>query len=185
MPNKLLFEMFALIAFFATYYFTKNMFLATEVCIIASWISLITYKLMYKVLPKNVWLSTILITAFGGLTIVLHNKTFVMIKPTILFWILGFGLIIGQFLGKNSMELMLKNEITMSHKLWKRLNIAWGIFFITMGGLNLYIALNYPEYVWVKFKVFGSMGLTIIFAMISGILIFISQKRADVQKKVM
>lgn len=178
MPNKLFFEMFALIAFFATYYFTKNMFLATEVCIVASWISLITYRLKYKVIPKNVWLSAILITAFGGLTIILHNKTFVMLKPTVLFWILGFGLILGQLLGRNSLEMMLKNEICIPHHLYKSLNIAWGIFFIIMGALNLYIALNFSEAVWVNFKVFGSMTLTIIFAIISGIIIFVSQSKA-------
>lgn len=180
MPNKLLFEMFALIAFFATYYITKNMFLATGVCIVASWISLLAYRLKYKLVPKNIWLSTLLITAFGGLTIVLHNKTFVMLKPTVLFWIMGFGLILGQLLGKNSLELILKNEISMPHHLWKKLNIAWGIFFITMGGLNLYIALNFSEYIWVKFKVFGSMGLTILFAIISGIIVFINQNTKKV-----
>lgn len=179
MPNKLLFEMFALVAFFVVYYFTKNMFLATEICIIASWLSLITQKLKYKVIPKNTWLSAILITAFGGLTIVLHNKTFVMIKPTVLFWILGFGLIIGQFLGKNSLELMLKNEISIPHKLWKKLNIAWGVFFITMGGLNLYVALNFSEYIWVKFKVFGSMSLTIIFGLITGIIVFFGGRHEE------
>lgn len=177
MPNKLFFEMFALIAFFATYYLTKNMFLATEVCIVASWLSLITYKLKYKVVPKNIWLSSILITAFGGLTIVLHNKTFVMMKPTVLYWILGFGLILGQMLGKNSLEMMLKNEISIPHHLYKILNIAWGIFFIIMGGLNLYIALNFSENIWVNFKVFGSMTLTIIFAIISGVIVFISQNK--------
>jgi intracellular septation protein len=179
MPNKLFFEMLALVAFFATYYITKNMFLATGVCIAASWVSLILCKILYKSVSKNTWLSTILITIFGGLTIFLHNKTFVMLKPTVLFWILGAGLIIGQLFGKNSMELMLKNEISMSQKIWKTLNLSWGLFFIVLGGLNLYIALNFSEYVWVKFKVFGSMGLTIVFAIISSIIIFLVKNHEE------
>src|SRR3990167_10978658 len=99
MQNNLFFEILPLIAFFTANYLTKNIFLATAICIIMSWSSLILCRIKYRKISKNTWLSTVLITIFGGLTIILHNKTFVMLKPTVLFWLIGFGLIIGQIMG--------------------------------------------------------------------------------------
>ena len=177
MQNNMFFEMFPLIAFFAVYYFTKNIFTATLVCIIASWIQLGLYQIIYKKIGKNTWISTILITVFGGLTVVLHNKTFVMLKPSVLFWIIGMSLLISQAMGKNGIRLMLQKEINLPNKIWNTLNLAWGLFFILMGFINLYVAFNFSEYVWVKYKVFGSLGLTLAFMVITVSLAYILQKR--------
>ena len=91
-----------------------------------------------------------------------------MLKPTVLFWILGMALFIGQLNGKNGIKLILAKEIHLPDAFWNKLNIAWGIFFICLGGINIFVALNYSEYTWVKFKVFGATGLMIIFMLISG-----------------
>jgi len=177
MQNNIFFEMLPLVIFFAVYYFTKNIFLATSILIVASWIQLISCKVFYKRISRNMWISTILITVFGGLTVILQNKTFVMLKPSVLFWIIGGSLLIGQLLGKNGIKVMLSKEIHLSNSIWNKINAAWGIFFIAMGFLNLYVALNYSEYVWVKFKVFGSTSITIVFMLIMVIIIAISKKR--------
>lgn len=177
MQNNVFFEMLPLIAFFLVYYFTKNLFLATGVCIFASWIQLLLCKMKYKLISKNTWISTILITIFGGLTIFLHNKTFVMLKPTVLMWIIGTSLLVGQIAGKNGIKLMLGKEIHIPDSTWNKLNIAWGLFFILMGILNLFVAFNYSEYVWVKFKVFGTFGCSLVFMIISVIVIMISKKK--------
>ena len=167
--------MIPLIAFFVAYALSKNIFLATAVCIIASWLHLLFCKFKFKRVNKNTWINVIVITIFGGLTIVLHNKTFVMLKPTVLYWLLGGSLLIGQMAGKNGLELLLHKEMKLPPALWSRLNTAWGIFFILMGFANLWVARNFSEYVWVKFKVFGTLGLTILFALISGAIIFVVQ----------
>ncbi|MFN7094932.1 MAG: septation protein IspZ, partial [Burkholderiales bacterium] len=60
---------------------------------------------------------------------------------------------------------------------WAKLNSAWGLFFISLGGLNLYVAFNCSEYVWVKFKVFGGLMLTLAFVIICGIFIVLQQKK--------
>ncbi|MBP9742865.1 MAG: septation protein IspZ [Burkholderiales bacterium] len=177
MQNNPLFEMVPLVIFFGIYYFTKNIFWATGACIIASWAQLLFYKIKYNSISKNTWLSTLLITIFGGLTIILQNKTFVMLKPTLLFWIMGGSLLIGQTLGKNGIKLMLSKEINLPNSFWSKLNLSWGLFFIAMGGLNLLVAFNFSEYVWVQFKVFGSLVLSIIFTIITAIAIFITQKK--------
>lgn len=177
MQNNFLFEMLPLVVFFTIYAISKNLYLATGCCIIASWLQLILCKLKYKKISKNTWLSTILITVFGGLTIVLHNKTFVMLKPSVLFWIIGISMIVGQFMGKNSIKLMLSKEIELPEYIWNKLNLSWAIFFLVMGVINLIVALNCSEYTWVKFKVFGSLGLTIVFTLITVLIIFIVQKK--------
>lgn len=169
--------MLPLAAFFLVYYISKNLYTATAVCIVASWMQLILCKIKYKHISKNTWISTVLITIFGGLTIVLHNKTFVMLKPSILLWILGVSLLIGQAAGKNGIKLMLHKEINLPDIIWNKFNLAWGLFFILMGFINLFVALNFSEYVWVKYKVFGSTALTVGFMLITLSVAVILQKR--------
>ena len=177
MQNNLFFEMLPLIAFFAVYYFTKNIYLATGVCIVASWAQLFLCKIKYNHISKNTWISTILITVFGGMTILFHNKTFVMLKPTVLLWIIGSSLLIGQIAGKNGLKLMLGKEIYLTDDSWKKINLAWGIYFLLMGVVNLYVAMNFSEYTWVKFKVFGTMGLTISFMLLTAGYIMLKRKK--------
>ena len=169
--------MLPLIAFFAVYYFTKNIYLATGVCIVASWAQLFLCKIKYNHISKNTWISTILITVFGGMTILFHNKTFVMLKPTVLLWIIGSSLLIGQIAGKNGLKLMLGKEIYLTDDSWKKINLAWGIYFLLMGVVNLYVAMNFSEYTWVKFKVFGTMGLTISFMLLTAGYIMLKRKK--------
>ena len=177
MQNNIFFEILPLVVFFGVYYFSKNIFLATGMCIIASWVQLLLCKIKYKKISKNTWISTILITVFGGLTIIFHNKTFVMLKPTVLFWIVGASLLIGQIVGKNGIKFMLSKEIHVSDLTWAKLNLVWGCFFIALGGLNLFVALNYSEYIWVKFKVFGTIGLTIGLTIITVVVLIFNQKK--------
>lgn len=176
MQNNLFFEMFPLIAFFGVYYFTKNLFIATLVCIIASWIQIILYQLIYKKISLNTWISTLLITVLGGLTIALHNKTFVMLKPTLLYWIFGLTLFISAKLGKNGIKLLLKDQITLDEKIWQQLNLLWVSFFLGMGVLNLVIAFHFSESIWVNFKVFGGLALMLLFTLITGAIIYTKTK---------
>jgi intracellular septation protein len=177
MQNNIFFELIPLVAFFGVYYITKNIFLATGVCIIASWLQLILCKIKYRQVTKKLWLSTSLITLLGGLTIILHNKTFVMLKPTVLFWLIGTSMLTGQVVGKNSLEIMLYKEIQLPRKIWNHINAAWGIFFIFLGGLNLFIAFHFSEYMWVKFKVFGSTVLMLAFMLLNALYISLHLKK--------
>lgn len=178
MQNNIFFEFIPLIAFFTLYYITKNIFLATIICIIVTWGQLIATKIITKTVSKKLWLNAILITIFGGIAVLFQNKIFIMVKPTILFGIIGFSIIIGQFFfKKNSIELILSKEISLRKSQWNKLNLIWGIFFVLLGLLNLYVAFNFSEYFWVKFKVFGCLGLMIILTLASAIVINIWHKK--------
>ncbi|MDD3266059.1 MAG: septation protein IspZ [Burkholderiales bacterium] len=176
MKNNFLIEMMPLIAFFVAYYITKNIYTATLVCIIASWLQVAINKITTKKVSKNTWISTLLITVLGTLTIAFHNKTFIMVKPTALYWAFAIGMFIAGKMGKNPLKALLGEQISINDGSWKQLNLLWIIFFIGMGILNLVIAFHFSEYVWVKFKVFGSLALTLIFTLFSGLFIYKKQK---------
>ena len=165
--HNIFLDLIPLVIFFAVYYLNKNIFIATGACIIASWIVVAIVKIKYARINKNIWLNTILITVFGGLTIILHNKTFVMLKPTLLFWIIGASLIISQMAGKNLIQASLGSELNLNNRTWNQLSLIWSLFFVVMGFLNLVVAFTCSEYVWVKFKVFGTTSLTLIFMLIT------------------
>ncbi|MFN8769853.1 MAG: septation protein IspZ [Neisseriaceae bacterium] len=177
MQNNIFFELIPLLVFFVIYYLTKNIFLATAVCIILCWLQVILCKVYYKKITRNLWISTILITFFGGLTIILHNRTFIMIKPTVLYWILAGFLLISQLAGKNFIKNTLNKEFNLPDLAWKKLNIAWVLFLIAMGAINLFIAFNFTEYTWVKFKVFGALSMIIIFSILSGVFIYFNNNK--------
>lgn len=176
MKNNFLIETLPLIAFFAAYFITKNIYIATITCIIASWLQVLITKLTVKKISKNTWISTILITVLGTLTVALHNKMFIMLKPTMLYWIFGVGLLIADKIGKNPLKSLLQEQITLDEKSWSQITFLWVAFFLFMGILNLVIAFNFSEYLWVKFKVFGSLILTVIFTIITGLVINIKTK---------
>lgn len=176
MQNNLFFELIPLFIFFFTYYLSKNLYLATAISIIICWIQVVFCKIRYKKISRNLWISTTLITLFGGLTVILHNKTFIMLKPTVLYWLLSGFMIISQLMGKNLIKSSLNREINLPDFAWNKLNIAWSSFFIAMGALNLFVAFNFSEYVWVKFKVFGTLTMLIIFSALSGLYIYFHNK---------
>ncbi|MCP3661315.1 MAG: septation protein IspZ, partial [Gammaproteobacteria bacterium] len=109
---------------------------------------------------------------FGGLTILLQNDAFIKWKPTIVNWLFALIVLWTLFFSKKSaLEYLLGSQMELPKPVWTKVNIAWVIFFILMGFLNLYVAFYYnlsaPEEVrtdtWVDFKVFGMMGLTLLF----------------------
>jgi len=113
------------------------------------------------------------IAVFGGLTLVLHDDTFIKWKPTLVYWILA-GLMFGSqwFGNKTLIERMISGQIALPEFVWRRLNLSWGIFFAALGAANIYVAFYYGldlsaevrRNIWVDFKVFGSFGLTLVFA---------------------
>jgi intracellular septation protein len=159
MQNNTLIEMIPLAAFFICYYLTHNLFHATFVCIIASWLALGLNWAINRKVANSIWLSTGLITILGTLTIALHNKTFIMLKPTVLYFAFAICLYISDKVGKNLIKALLHGQIELSFSAWQQLNWLWIGFFIVAGVLNLFIAFNFSEYLWVKFKVFGGIAL--------------------------
>ena len=110
------------------------------------------------------WASLGIIVVFGGATLALQDETFIKWKPTVLYWLLG-GVIAGAavLFRRNLIRMMLSHQVQLPDPVWQRLNWSWVGFFAFMGALNLYVAYNFSTDLWVNFKLFGGMGLMLVF----------------------
>jgi intracellular septation protein len=116
------------------------------------------------------WLSVAVIIVFGGATIWLHDETFIKWKPTILYWLFAAILIGGRLLRqRNFIRALLERQIDLPGPAWEKLLWAWVGFFGCVGALNLWVAFSFPTDTWVNFKLFGLMGLTLLFTLAIGV----------------
>lgn len=161
---KLLFDLFPVILFFIAYKF-GDIYLATGVAIAATFAQIGWVWFRHRKVDTMLWVSLGLIVVLGGMTLILHDETFIKWKPTILYWVFAVVLLVSASLfGKNLIRAMMSAaQIDAPDHVWSKLNVAWAVFFAFMGAANLYIARNFPTDVWVNFKLFGSMGLMLAF----------------------
>jgi intracellular septation protein len=160
---KLALDFAPLVAFFVAYK-VGGVYWATSIIIALTIVSLIIGYAMTGRVAKFPLFSGMLITVMGGLTLYLHNDMFVKMKPTaanlIFAGILGGGLLTNRMFLKD----LLGSAVEMPQAAWRTLTWRWVIFFIALAGLNEYVWRTMPEATWVNFKVFGLMGLTMVFA---------------------
>ena len=116
----------------------------------------------------------------GGFTLAFRNPTFLYWKPTVLNWLIAIVFLGSQWIGeKPIVQRMLEKAAELNPHQWIRLNQIWVSFFTFVGGVNLYVAYSYSEAFWVKFKLFGMLGLTLVFVIIQSIwLTLATQKNA-------
>ena len=160
---KLLLDFFPIILFFAAFKFA-DIYVATGVAIVAT-IAQIAYLRWRtgKVEPMQ-WVSLGVIVLFGGATIVAHNDTFIKWKPTVLYWLMAATLFAGQVIfRKNLLKSVMGSQIELPEHAWRTMNWSWITFFCAMGIVNLWVAFHYDTDTWVNFKLFGGMGLMVLF----------------------
>ena len=144
--------------------------LATLVVVAASLAQVAWIKARGRKVDAMLWVSLALVVVLGGLTIYFHNETFIKWKPSALYWAMGFTFWISPLLfGKNLLRTLLGEQIQVSPKVWHRLNFAWVAFFGFMGLFNLWVAYTFATGVWVNFKLFGGIGLMLVFVMAQGV----------------
>lgn len=116
-----------------------------------------------KVEPMQ-WLSLGVIVLFGGATLLAHNDTFIKWKPTVLYWLMGGALAIGQLVFKrNLLKSLMGAQMSLPEPAWRSLSWSWTAFFAAMGVLNLWVAFHFDTDTWVNFKLFGGLGLMVLF----------------------
>ena len=119
-----------------------------------------------KKIEKMMMINLGIIVILGGATLLLKDETFIKWKPTALYWTFAIVLSLSNLLfKKNLMQAMMASKMKMSDALWSKLNLTWAGFFLFMGFANLYVAFNFETNTWVNFKLFGGMGLLLIFAL--------------------
>jgi intracellular septation protein len=168
---KFLYDLLPLLLFFAAFKY-YDIYTATAVAIVASFMQVGLFWFKHRRFETMQIVTLAVIAVFGGMTLLLHDETFIKWKPTLVYWILSILLFGSQWLGKRTIiERMLGAQITVPDIIWKRLNLSWGFFFAVLGLLNIYVAFYYAldqdaetrRNIWVNFKVFGLLGITLVF----------------------
>ncbi|MAR01007.1 MAG: septation protein A [Oceanospirillaceae bacterium] len=149
---------------------TNHLVIATAVLIPATILQMLTVRFMYGKVETMHKITLVIVVLMGGLTVFLNNPAFVMWKPTIVNWLFALGFIgYRMFTGRPLLERMLSAELKLPEAVWTRLSLAWVFFFVVCGILNLIVAYNFSEDVWVDFKFFGMLGLTVVFIIAQGL----------------
>jgi intracellular septation protein len=140
-----------------------GIFSATAVLIASSIIVYAALFLRQRRLEKGQWLTLGACLLFGGLTLALHSETILKWKAPVLNWLFALAFAGSHFIGEKPLiQRMMGHAVQLRSAQWAQLNVAWILFFLVCGSANLFVAFVYPS-IWVDFKVFGSLGLTLLF----------------------
>jgi intracellular septation protein len=168
---KALFDFFPVAAFFGTYMaFGQDIYLATKVMMGATLLQMAYLAVRRLPIRFTHVISAVLAWGLGGMALALHNPLFIKWKPTVVYWLFAVLFLGSQYVGdKPLMQRGLEHAAQLDARSWRRLNVAWTIFFAVMGVLNVYVVYNFSEAFWVKYKLFGGLGLTLAFSLAQGV----------------
>ncbi|SOR29674.1 putative intracellular septation protein (IspA/IspZ family) [Methylorubrum extorquens] len=143
----------------------SKLFVATGLFIVATMIALAVHFALLRRLPIMPLVSGVVVLVFGGLTLVLQDKTFIMMKPTIVNTLFGLVLLGGLAFNKSLLSVVLDSMFALTDVGWRKLTFRWGLFFLALAVVNEVVWRTQTEDFWVSFKVFGIMPLTVAFAL--------------------
>ena len=166
---KLLTDFLPILLFFIAYKMF-DIYVATAVAIAATFLHVALTWLKTRKIATMQLVTLAILVIFGGLTLYLHNEQFIQWKPTVINWIFGAAFLGSQFVGeKTVVERLMSAQINLPDQIWRRLNLSWVTFFLIMGGANLYVMYNFDRDTWVNFKLFGMLGMTMVFLVIQSL----------------
>ena len=179
---KMFMDFFPIALFFIAFKL-GGIYIATGVAMAATLLQIgWLYFRQGKVEPMQ-WVSLAIITLFGGATLLTHDETFIKWKPTILYWLMGGVLLGGQLLFKRNLLMKIMSaQLNLPDPIWLRLLFAWVAFFAVMGVVNLWVAFNFDTDTWVNYKLFGGMGLMIVFVLLQAMYLSRHIKLEDTEK---
>jgi intracellular septation protein len=166
---QLLADYFPLILFFVAFKW-QGIWVATAVAIAASIVQIVWFHFRGKVSAIH-WISLVVIVVFGGATLILQDETFIKWKPTVLYLTFGLVLAAGKLVLRRDLLGYLMKDITLPPSVWTGLTWAWIAFFAAMALANWYVAFHFTTETWVNFKVWGGIGLFLVFALAQGVVL--------------
>lgn len=153
-------------------YSFDGIYSATAVLMLATVAQVLLTWAFTRTLERRLLWLLLAVLVFGGATLVFHNQMFIQWKPTIFNWVLALVFGGSQYVGdKNLMERTLGSQIHLPKPVWSRLNLLWVSNFIIVGGLNLVVAYSFSEEAWVSYKLYSSIGFTLVLTIITALLI--------------
>lgn len=160
---KFLADFFPVLLFFGAYQL-YDIYVATATAIVASFVQVGASWFRHRKVEKMHLVTLGLLVVFGGLTLALRDPLFIKWKPTVVNWLFAAAFLGSHYVGERPIiQRMMSQAVTLPPEIWHRLSIAWVLFFLGVGAINLLVAFSFSEETWVNFKLFGMLGLTILF----------------------
>ena len=160
---KQFFDFIPLLVFFAVYKF-YDIYTATAALMVVTVLQIAITWFTLRKLEKMHLITLGMVLVFGGFTLFFHDDAFIKWKVTVINLLFSAALLVSQFvLKKPLIKQMLGKEMQLPDAIWRRVNLAWAGFFAVAAATNTYIAFHLPQEVWVNFKVFGLLGMTLLF----------------------
>jgi intracellular septation protein len=168
---KFLFDIFPVVLFFVAFKLF-DIYVATSVAIAATCVQVGWTRVRGRKVENMMWVSLAVIVVFGGATLALQDETFIKWKPTVLYWLFATVLAVAELgFRKNLIRSMMQAQMTLPDVVWSRVLASWIAFFAVMGAVNLLVAYHFSTDIWVSFKLFGGIGLMLVFVVLQALVL--------------
>ena len=175
---KLVLELGPLALFFAVYS-KLGIFAATGVLMAGVVVTLAVSYTLLKRIPIMPLVTAVIVLVFGSLTLFFHDETLIKVKPTALYFLFAAALFVGLALKKPILKVLFDGALHVTEEGWRQLTWRWGFFFIALAFLNEIVWRTQSTDIWVKFKTFGFLPLTLLFAVAQAPLIMRSETKGE------
>lgn len=166
--TTILADFFPILLFFVAYK-VWGLMVATAVLIVATLAQVAWSYFRRGRVNRTLLMTAGLVLVFGGITLLLNDELFIKWKPTVVNWLFALGFLGSHWLGNRVLiRRIMEPGIRMHNQAWLQLNLAWALFFVVLGAINLWVVYTFSTDVWVNFKLFGMLGLTLAFALAQG-----------------
>lgn len=170
---QLFIDFLPIVAFVIAYWLT-NIKTAIAVIMVAMTLQVAITWMIKRTVNKMLLASTALVVVLGAISLAIDNDLVFKWKPTVLNWAFGLAFLVSRYVSDKPMvqrllDSVANGEINLLPQDWQRLNLMWTVFFLVSGAANLFVAYNFSEGVWVNFKLFGLLGMTLVFVMLQAL----------------
>ena len=166
---QLLFDFIPIIVFFVAYKL-KGILVATAAIMIAITVQIIIQWITKRSVNKMLLISGALALLLGGITLALKDPLFIKWKLTIVDGLFAIAFLFSQFIGsKTLIERVMGHAIELPKSMWRQLNLMWVANFTILAVVNVYVIYHFSEEFWVNFKVWGTLGFTLVIAVLQGV----------------
>ncbi len=153
------------LALFFIVYSRLGIFAATGILMATVLVTLGVSYAMLRRIPIMPLITAVIVLIFGSLTLILHDETLIKIKPTALYILFGAALFVGLWLKKPLLKILFDGALHVTEEGWRKLTWRWAFFFLALAALNEIVWRTQTTDLWVKFKTFGFLPLTLLFAL--------------------
>jgi intracellular septation protein len=160
---QLLFDFFPIVAFYIAFQI-GGIFVATGTLIVAVIVQISIQWLRHRKVSRMALISAVLVLVFGGLTLWVHDEVFIKWKVTVLMSLFAVAFFLSHFVGEKPLvQRMVGDTFELTRRQWLQLSWIWIGYFALLATANLYVAYNYDTRIWVNFKLYGTLGITVAF----------------------